>query len=89
LSSYKTCYPQPYSVQVSRKFIDNAVYTLLNTILTALNNKFKAKGLFCDVEKASDCVSHNILSRKLEIYGITGVSQNLYSQYFKDTSALA
>jgi hypothetical protein len=62
---------------------DNAVYTSLNAILTALNNKPKAKGLFCDVEKAVDCVSHNILLCKLEIYGITGLSKNLYSQYLK------
>jgi hypothetical protein len=55
-----------------------------DTILTALNNKSKAKELFRDVEKALDCVSHNILSCKLEIYGITGVAKNLYSQHLKD-----
>jgi hypothetical protein len=50
--------------------LDNAVYSLLNKILTALNNKAKAKGIFCDIEKAFDCVNHNILLHKLEIYGL-------------------
>jgi hypothetical protein len=33
---------------------DNAVYALLNEVLTALNNKSRAKGIFCDIEKAFD-----------------------------------
>jgi hypothetical protein len=53
--------------------IDNVVY-----------NKSKAKGLFRDIEKAFDCVNHNILLHKLEVYGITGISKNLYSQYLTD-----
>jgi hypothetical protein len=36
------------------------------------------------VEKAFDCVNHNILLHKLEIYGITDVSKKLYSQYLMD-----
>jgi hypothetical protein len=64
--------------------IDNAVYSLSNEILTALNNKSKAKRIFCDIEKAFSCVNHNILLHKLEIYGITGTSKNLYYQYLRD-----
>jgi hypothetical protein len=63
---------------------NNAIYTLLNETLTALKNKLKAKGLFCDVEKAFNCINHNILLYKLDIYGITGVSQKLYSQSLMD-----
>jgi hypothetical protein len=37
-------------------------------ILININNKSKAKGIFCDIEKAFDCVNHNILLHKLEIY---------------------
>jgi hypothetical protein len=52
--------PNQYGFQ-EKLSTDNAVYTLLNVILTALNNKSKAKGLFCDIEKDFDCVNHNIL----------------------------
>jgi hypothetical protein len=38
-----------------------------------LNNKLKVKGIFCGIEKAFDCVNHNILLHKMEIYGITGI----------------
>jgi hypothetical protein len=64
--------------------IDNAVYSLLNNILTALNNKAKVKVTFCDIEKAFECVNHNILLHKLEICEITESSKNLYSQYLRD-----
>jgi 2-phospho-L-lactate guanylyltransferase (CobY/MobA/RfbA family) len=47
-------------------YTDNAIYALLNDVLTALNNKSKVKGIFCDTEKAFDCVNHDILLHKLE-----------------------
>jgi hypothetical protein len=60
---------------------DNSVYALLNEILTAINNKSRAKGIFCDIKKAFDCVNHDVLFHKLEIYGITGSTKELFSQF--------
>jgi hypothetical protein len=53
---------------------NNAIYALLNEVPTALNNKSKVKGIFCDIEKAFDCVNHYVLLHKLEIYGVTGTT---------------
>ena len=40
-------------------------------------------GLFCDVQKAFDCVNHNVLLTKLEFYGITGITYQLLKSYLK------
>jgi exo-beta-1,3-glucanase (GH17 family) len=41
--------------------VDDAIFTLLDAVLTAFNNQWKAKGIFCDIEKAFDCVNRDIL----------------------------
>jgi len=47
----------------------------------ALNNKFTAEGIFCNLEKASACVNHDILLYKLELYGVTGTENVFYKSY--------
>jgi hypothetical protein len=44
----------------------------IDSILTALNNKQRAGGIFCDIQKAFDCVNHKILLDKFNFYGIHG-----------------
>jgi len=46
--------------------MDKAAYKLINDILTALNDKQFVGGIYFDLEKASDCVNHNILLAKME-----------------------
>ena len=51
---------------------EQAAFTLINSILTAMNNNQMVGGIFCDLQKAFDCVNHKILLQKLEFYGVKG-----------------
>ena len=49
---------------------DSASFTLLNEILTALNNKQMVGGIFCDLHKAFHCINHALILEKLKFYGV-------------------
>ena len=51
---------------------EQASFSLINNILTGMNNNLKTGGIFCDLQKAFDCVNHKTLFDKLEFYGIEG-----------------
>jgi hypothetical protein len=62
---------------------ENAIYCLISRILDSLNTKILISGIFCDLEKAFDCVSHEILLNKLRYYGIRDKQYNLYESYIR------
>jgi len=60
---------------------DTATYAFLNTVLSSLDSKNYAGGLFCDLEKTFDCVNHDILLAKMKFCGVTGIAHNLIRSY--------
>jgi hypothetical protein len=59
----------------------NASYILLNEILVAMNSKQIVGGIFCDLQKAFDCMNHGVLLEKLKFYGVSGKFYNSIKPY--------
>jgi len=60
---------------------EQAAFTLMNSILTAMNNSQIVGGIFCDLKKAFDHVNHKILLEKLEFYGVEGKFKTLIESH--------
>jgi hypothetical protein len=44
---------------------EDAIFKITNEILNALNSKTMVGSIFCELEKAFNCVNHDILLSKL------------------------
>lgn len=58
-----------------------AIFSLMQAILSNINNNYITTGLFFDLSKAFDLVSHEILLQKLEAIGIRGPVLQWLSSY--------
>jgi len=59
---------------------ETAIYTLLNNV-SSFDRRNLLGGLFCNLQKAFDCVSHEILLAKMKFYGISGIANKLMESY--------
>jgi hypothetical protein len=60
---------------------EQMAFSLINSILTALNNSQLVGGIFCDLQKSFDCVNHKTLLDKLQFYGTNGKFKTLIESY--------
>jgi len=60
---------------------EQVAFTLINSILTAMNNNQMVGGIFCDLQKAFICVNHKILLEKLEFDGAERKFKTLIESY--------
>jgi hypothetical protein len=60
---------------------DKAICKLVNETLHALNSKSVVGGIIFDLEKAFDCLKHDILMSKLQFYGVSGKAKLWFESY--------
>jgi len=61
-----------------------AMYTLINNILLHLNKKIVVGGIFCDLQKAFDCINYDMLLSKMKFYGISDVTNQLMESHLRN-----
>lgn len=61
-----------------------AAYRFLVEITSSIENGMHVAATFCDLSKAFDCVSHNILCEKLESIAIRGTANSLVHSFLTD-----
>ena len=64
---------------------ETAIYTLLNNVMLPFERRNFVGGIFCDLQKAFDCVNHEILLDKMKLYGISGIPNKLMKSYLENT----
>ena len=72
LSNLKIRYPKQFDFQKGHSN-DHALLQLVDRIYESLQRNEYTIGVFIDLFKAFDTVEHNVLLKKLEIYGISGI----------------
>ena len=83
LNTNNIIYEHQYGFQ-SKKSTVHPVIHFLNYIAEAKNESKVAIGVFCDLEKCFDTISHSILIRKLSKIGIKGIELEWFRNYLRD-----
>ena len=80
---------QLYSSQYgfrSKHSCENAISELIGQIVKGHERQEHTAAIFLDLSKAFDTLDHELLLKKLEIYGIRGTALDWFSSYLMDHS---
>lgn len=74
---------EQYGFRKGRSTVD-AMDSLVREILTVFEKKAYAQATFCDLSRAFECVSHDILLEKLNYYGVCGIPLTFFKSYLQN-----
>ena len=83
IETHKIIDPVQFGFQNNLSTTD-AIFSFLEGLYLKLNDNESAAAVFCDLSKAFDCVNHDVLLFKLQLYGFRGVSYNWFRSYLSD-----
>ena len=83
LNNYKILAEEQFGFRLNST-MNNATFKLVKETLSALNSKLMVGGIFFDLEKAFDCLNHNILLSKLQFYDVQGKAKLWFESYLNN-----
>lgn len=83
LTKINFIYDQQYGFRPKSNTL-GATIDLISTIKTKIDQRQLALGVFIDLKKAFDTISHSLLLNKLESIGITGTVYKMLQSYLSD-----
>ena len=84
IETHKILSKHQYGFRKNRS-TEHAIIELVDNITRAIDEGKYTVGIFLDLSKAFDTINHNILISKLEHYGIRGICQKWFENYFKNS----
>lgn len=83
LNKFKILHPNQFGFQ-SGKSTEHAISKLLTLVINSMNAHYCPLVIFFDFKKAFDSVSHFVLIKKLEHYGIRGTALKWFKSYLQN-----